>query len=68
MEYAKRYFDEVGKIAHQIDLEIIERMVAVIVAVKKAKGRIFFLGTDLEPPLAKVKPSMRSVCFIDDFF
>ena len=44
MEYAKRYFDEVGKIAHQIDLEIIERMVAVIVAVKKAKGRIFFLG------------------------
>ena len=44
MEYAKRYFDEVGKIAHQIDLEIIERMVAVIVAVKKASGRIFFLG------------------------
>ena len=44
MEYAKRYFDEVGKIAHQIDLEIIERMVAVIVAVKKANGRIFFLG------------------------
>ena len=44
MEYAKRYFDEVGKIAHQIDLEIIERMVATIVAVKKANGRIFFLG------------------------
>jgi len=44
MEYAKRYFDEVGKIAHQIDLEIIERMVAVIVAAKKANGRIFFLG------------------------
>ena len=44
MEYAKRYFDEVGKIAHQIDLEIIERMVAVIAAGKKAKGRIFFLG------------------------
>jgi len=44
MEYAKRYFDEVGKIAHQIDLEIIERMVAVIVAVKKSNRRIFFLG------------------------
>ena len=42
MEYAKRYFDEVGKIAHQIDLEIIERMVAAIVAVKKADGRMFF--------------------------
>ena len=44
MEYARRYFDEVGEISHQIDLEIIERMVVAIVAVKKANGRIFFLG------------------------
>ena len=44
MEYARRYFDEVGQIAKQIDLEIIEQMVAAIVAVKNANGRIFFLG------------------------
>lgn len=44
MEYARRYFDEVGKISRQIDLGIIERMVAAIVTVKEASGRIFFLG------------------------
>ena len=44
MEYARRYFNEVSAIAEQIDLAVIEKMVAQIEAAKAARGRMFFLG------------------------
>ena len=44
MEYAKRYFDEVRAIAKSIDLDLIEKMVQIILEVKKQKGRLFFIG------------------------
>ena len=44
MEYARRYFNEVSAIAEQIDLAVIEKMVARIESAKAARGRMFFLG------------------------
>ena len=44
MEYAQRYFKEVQSIAKSIDLNIIEKMVQIILSVKKDNGRIFFIG------------------------
>jgi len=44
MEYAERYFREVHAIAKTIDLELIEKMVQIILKVKKQKGRMFFIG------------------------
>ena len=44
MEYAKRYFEEVRKIATTIDLDLIEKMVQTILSVKERKGRLFFIG------------------------
>lgn len=44
MEYAKRYFKEVQAIAKTIDLQLIEKMVQIILTVKKLKGRLFFIG------------------------
>jgi len=44
MEYAKKYFKEVQTIAEQIDLNLIEKMLQIMLDVKKKKGRIFFLG------------------------
>jgi len=44
MEYANRYFEEVQAIAQQIDLDKVERMVQIILQVKKNEGRIFFIG------------------------
>ena len=44
MEYAKKYFQQVGQIADQIDLGIIENMMQILLTVKKNEGRLFFLG------------------------
>ena len=44
MEYAKRYFKEVQTIASSIDLQSIEKMVQIILGLKKRNGRLFFLG------------------------
>ena len=44
MDYAKRYFEEVRVIAKTIDLQLIEKMVQIILAVKEKKGRLFFIG------------------------
>jgi len=44
MEYAKRYFKEVQAIAKTIDLQLIEKMVQIILEVKKQNGRMFFIG------------------------
>ena len=44
MEYAERYFKEVGAIAKTIDLQLIEKMVQIILDVKKQNGRMFFIG------------------------
>ena len=44
MEYAKRYFQEVQAIANRIDLQVIEKMIQIILEVKKQKGRLFFIG------------------------
>ena len=35
MEYARRYFDEVKKIADTIDLNTIEKMIQVLLEVRK---------------------------------
>ena len=44
MEYAKRYFSEVKKIADSIDVEQTEKMIKIILELKKSCGRLFFLG------------------------
>jgi len=44
MEYAKKYFDQVAQISNQIDLNKIEQMLQILMAVKANKGRLFFLG------------------------
>ncbi len=44
MEYAKRYFTEVKKIADSIDLETTEKMIQILLDLKKNGGRLFFLG------------------------
>jgi hypothetical protein len=41
MEYAKRYFEEVQTIAKSIELDTIEKMVQIIVEVKKNKAACF---------------------------
>ena len=44
MEYAKRYFEEVKKIAETIDMETIEKMLNILLDVREKNGRVFFLG------------------------
>ncbi len=44
MEYAKRYFQEVKKIADTINFETLEKMINIFIDVREKKGRIFFLG------------------------
>ncbi len=42
--FTQSYLDAVKEIAAQLDVEAIERMVAVLVDVREAGGRVFFLG------------------------
>jgi D-sedoheptulose 7-phosphate isomerase len=42
--HASKYFDEVQKVAQQIDLAEIERLAAELKALRERGGRLFFLG------------------------
>ena len=44
MSYAKQYLTETSTIAGLLDTESLERMVDLILKIKVAEGRIFFLG------------------------
>lgn len=44
MNYSEKHLEEVVQIAKQIDVSILENMVGLILQVKLAGGRIFFLG------------------------
>ncbi len=44
MTYPQRYFSEVTKIAGQINLDTVEKMISIIVDVAEKRGRLFFLG------------------------
>lgn len=44
MEYSKRYFEEVKKIADSVDQETIEQMIQIILDVREKHGRLFILG------------------------
>ena len=42
--YIKNYLNEAEKICHAIDVEDIQKIINIILGVRKNKGRIFFLG------------------------
>lgn len=42
--YTRAYLAEAGQIISQLDVEVIERMVELLVAVRERGGRLFFLG------------------------
>jgi D-sedoheptulose 7-phosphate isomerase len=42
--YSTEYLSEVTRIAAQLDVDVIERMVELLVAVRRRGGRLFFLG------------------------
>lgn len=44
MNFIRRYLQEVGEIADQLDENAIERIVQQLVAVRERGGRVFFLG------------------------
>lgn len=44
MNFIRRYLQEVGEIADQLDENTIERIVQQLVAVRERGGRVFFLG------------------------
>lgn len=44
MSHAKNYFDQVARIAAEIDHEMIERIAAELVDLRARGGRLFFLG------------------------
>ncbi|MBF89522.1 MAG: sugar isomerase [Candidatus Marinimicrobia bacterium] len=44
MKYAKRYFEEVEKIAKSINLDTIENIITILIDLKTTKGRLFFIG------------------------
>lgn len=44
MEYIKRYLEEVGRIAAELDAAAVERMVGHLVALRGRGGRLFLLG------------------------
>jgi D-sedoheptulose 7-phosphate isomerase len=44
MTYTKQHLDEAIEIIRKIDVEAIERMASLLVSIKAANGRIFFLG------------------------
>ncbi|NIA22414.1 MAG: SIS domain-containing protein [Anaerolineaceae bacterium] len=44
MSYASEYLDDAAKIAETIDRQAIERMIEVLLDVRKHKGRLFVIG------------------------
>lgn len=44
MSHSKRYFDQVARIALQIDHDAIENLAGELVALREREGRLFFLG------------------------
>ncbi len=44
MEYAKRYFEEVIKIADSINIDMIEKIIDILLDLKNSRGRLFFIG------------------------
>ena len=44
MEYIQQHLAEAGKIIGQIDVSAIERLVRLLVELRKREGRLFFLG------------------------
>ena len=44
MSYVKRYFEEAKQIADQIDQDQVEMMIEILLKVREAGGRLFFLG------------------------
>jgi D-sedoheptulose 7-phosphate isomerase len=44
MSHSKRYFDQVARIAAQIDHDAIENLADELVALREREGRLFFLG------------------------
>lgn len=44
MEYAKRYFQEVIKIADSINIDTIEKIIDILLDLKNSRGRLFFIG------------------------
>ena len=42
--FIKNYFENINYISKNIDLKKINQLVEYLVKVKKAKGRVFFLG------------------------
>ena len=44
MSYAKQYLEEAGRIIEAIDLDAIERIVALLADLRAGGGRLFFLG------------------------
>ena len=42
--HAQKYFEEVGKVANLIDLAVVEKLAAELVALRARGGRLFFLG------------------------
>jgi D-sedoheptulose 7-phosphate isomerase len=44
MTYVKQYLEEVRQVVNGLDVDIIERMVSLLVNIRKEGGRLFFLG------------------------
>tara|TARA_B100001750_G_scaffold228726_1_gene223432 strand:- start:1177 stop:1791 length:615 start_codon:yes stop_codon:yes gene_type:complete len=44
LEYAKRYFEEVIKIADSINIDMIEKIIDILLDLKNSRGRLFFIG------------------------
>jgi D-sedoheptulose 7-phosphate isomerase len=44
MNYVSEYFEEMKQIMHQLDHAQVERILEVLLEVRRQKGRIFFLG------------------------
>lgn len=44
MKYIRQYINEANRIIAQLDMEAIERMVSMLVDLRRENGRLFFLG------------------------
>ena len=44
MTYIDQYFEEAGQVVNQIDKGAVEKMIQLILKIRKDKGRLFFIG------------------------
>ena len=44
MDYIEKYLDEATKVIQEIDKNAVESLIEIILATRKAEGRIFFIG------------------------